>query len=259
LNAVRALCVSIHDVAPRTVGACREITDAIARIDPTIPLTLLVVPRYHGDPNIPETFGDWIGERLARGDELALHGFTHLDEASACGSVRNQISRRFYTAGEGEFAALTLDEAHVRIARGRAWFEERHWPLHGFVAPAWLMSPETWDALDDFDFLYTTTLSQFHILKPRASLHAPVVVYSARSAWRRLVSRGWNASLALATRAAPIVRVGLHPADVAHPALLRHALQITSDLARRREAVTKSELARRVLRSHRAQRNAPAA
>ena len=254
-----ALCVSIHDVAPRTLGACREIADALARVDPSIPLTLLVVPRYHGDRELPPAFSDWIGERLARGDELALHGFTHRDDASASHGLRSHVRRRIYTAGEGEFAALTRDEARSRIVRGRAWFEERGWPLHGFVAPAWLMSPGTWDAIGDFDFLYTTTLSRFHVLKPRGSLHAPAVVYSARSAWRRLASRGWNASLAMASRAAPVVRVGLHPADAAHPALLRHALHITRRLAERREAMTKSELARRVLRSATAQGTAYAA
>jgi uncharacterized protein len=220
---------------------------------------LLVVPRYHGDENIPQTFAKWIAGRLARGDELALHGLTHLDEAGASGTMRGHISRGIYTAGEGEFAALTRDEAHVRIAQGRAWFAQRGWPLHGFVAPAWLMSAGTREALADFDFLYTTTLTRLHVLKAGVSVHAPTVVYSARSAWRRLVSRGWNASLALASRATSVVRVGLHPADVAHPALLRHALHITSGLAKRREAMTKSELARRVLRSNGSQRGEHAA
>ena len=259
MSAVLALCVSIHDVAPRTLGACREIAGALARVDLALPLTLLVVPRYHGDPEVPNAFSDWIGERLARGDELALHGYTHRDDASASHSLHSHVRRRLYTAGEGEFAALTRDEAHSRIAQGRAWFEERGWPLHGFVAPAWLMSPGTWRALDDFDFLYTTTLSRFHVLKRGVSLPAPAVVYSARSAWRRFVSRGWNASLALASRATPVVRVGLHPADAAHPALLRHALHITRSLAERRDAVTKAELARRVLGSGSAQRDARAA
>jgi predicted deacetylase len=243
---VRALCISIHDVAPRTLAACKQIAEMVAKVDPVLPLTLLVVPRYHGDAELPAPYVDWITRRLDRGDELALHGYTHQDEARSAHALGDRITRRVYTAGEGEFAALTREEAAQRIERGRRWFVERGWPLYGFVAPAWLVSPGTWDALRDFNFLYTTTLSRFHVLQHDMSLRAPSVVYSTRTAWRRWASRGWNRALSSAGRHAPLMRVGFHPADAAHPDVMGQALELVYSLAREREAMTKSAFARRL-------------
>ena len=247
---MRALCVSIHDVAPATLDACVHITDALRRIDGTLPLTLLVVPRYHGNTSVPRIYSEWIETRLTRGDELALHGLTHRDETPAPTGLSDRVRRRLYTAGEGEFADLTRNEAAERIGRGRAWFVQRGWPLQGFVAPAWLLSPGTWDALNDFDFVYTTTLSRFHILKAGIVLRAPTVVYSTRSSMRRWLSRGWNAALSQATHRMPLVRVGFHAADAAHPEIMTQALKLVERLARDRRGLTKGEFARQCSATH---------
>jgi uncharacterized protein len=239
----RALCVSIHDVAPRTLGACRQVADAIAGVAPALPVTLLVVPCYHGDDTVPAEFVDWIEKRLARGDEVALHGYTHRDESPRPRQLHERLRRAVYTAGEGEFAALTHDEAAQRIERGREWFARRGWPLRGFVAPAWLVSHGTWEALQRFDFAYTTTLTQFHAFEQRMVLRAPSLVYSTRSAWRRGASLGWNSALAAAIPHARCVRVGLHPADAQHGAIMRHALRCIEQLARDRQTFTKAAFA----------------
>jgi predicted deacetylase len=243
---VAALCVSIHDVAPRTLRACEAIADAIERIAPRVPLTLLVVPQYHGDTALPESFVQWISHRIERGDELALHGFTHLDSGGRSTSTVGRVTRSIYTAGEGEFSALSREDASELIARGRVWFGERGWKAQGFVAPAWLVSPGTWDALRDFDFMYTTTLSRFHALERGVALRAPSVVYSTRSAWRRNASRIWNTALARASARMPLVRFGFHPADADHREVMSHALRLLDTLAERRVAVTKSAFARTV-------------
>jgi predicted deacetylase len=243
---VRALCVSIHDVAPPTFAACKFIADAVRQVNAAIPLTLLVVPRYHGETAVPMAYVDWISERLGNGDELALHGYTHQDESPGPRSWTGVMRRNVYTAGEGEFAVLTCEQASHRIERGRRWFAERGWPVRGFVAPAWLVSPGTWNALQKFDFLYTTTLSRFHVLERGVSLRAPSVVYSNRNALRRFVSRGWNVALTHAAQGMPLVRVGFHPADAEHPHIMRHALELLERCLRTREAMTKSAFAHRV-------------
>ena len=242
----RALCVSIHDVAPRTLASCRKIAAALDAIRPGLPLTLLVVPCYHGEREVPREYVDWIEQRLARGDELALHGYTHRDEAPAPRTLGERLQRRVYTAREGEFAALARDEAIERIGRGRDWFGERGWPLSGFVAPAWLASSGTWEALERFNFLYTTTLTRFHLLGRGIALKAPTVVYSTRNAWRRMASRGWNAMLAQTTRGAALVRVGFHPADAEYDVVMTHALALVDDLSEERTALTKAAFARAV-------------
>ena len=241
-----SLCVSLHDVAPRTLDACRRIADAVARVDAGLPLTLLVVPQYHGDTAVTPSFAGWIADRIAHGDELALHGWTHRDEADAPRTPGARARRCMYTAGEGEFSALSREDAAVRIERGRLWFAERGWRADGFVAPAWLASPGTWDALRDSEFLYTTTLSRLHLLRRGIALRAPSVVYSTRSAWRRSASRAWNAALARASASLPLVRVGFHPADIEYPHVMSQALSLVERLSQDRKALTKSAFVRTV-------------
>ena len=244
---MRALCVSIHDVAPQTLSACQEIARAVERIDSGIPLTLLLVPYYHGDTSTPREYCAWIESRIVRSDELALHGLTHRDDVHAPEKWFERLERRVYTAGEGEFAALSRSEAAERLCRGRAWFAARNWPVKGFVAPAWLISRGTWDALRDSDFLYTTTLAGLHVLRNGLSVRAPSAVYSTRSAWRRLASRAWNAMLMRAVANMPIVRFGFHPADADYPEVMAHALGLLKRLAREREPITKATVAQRLL------------
>jgi predicted deacetylase len=109
------------------------------------------------------------------------------------------------------------------------WFELRGWAAHGFVAPAWLLSHGAWRALRSSPLEYTCTLTRLVRLggsdvgqRPRA-LRAWSQVFSARSAWRRGMSVGWNDLLARAQRAAPLVRIELHPADADHDRLGRLA------------------------------------
>lgn len=212
----RALTVVIHDVAPSTLTPCRALIDAVLRVA-DIPLTLLVVPNYHGEAR-DIAFERWLDGALARGHELALHGLTHRDDGLPNGWF-DALRRHWYTAGEGEFSALGESQAAERLACGRRWFADHGWPLHGFVAPAWLMSPGTWRALADADFVYTATLSRLIALPSLAELRSQSVVYSTRAVWRRAASVLWNEAVAKAQREQPLLRLELHPPDVLHTAI----------------------------------------
>lgn len=230
----RALCVALHDVAPATWPACRRLLAMLDEIGP-LPVTLLVVPDYHrrGQVDHDPAFIRAIEARLARGDEVVLHGYHHLDDAPR-GAALHWLQRRVYTAGEGEFAALAEVEAQVRLARGwEMLVGELDWPVSGFVAPAWLLSAGTRAALAQMPFRYTTTLRAVHHLPDWRAVAAPTLVYSVRNAWRRAVSRQWNRWLFAQVRSdAALLRLGLHPADAYYPEvvddwarLLRHALE----------------------------------
>jgi len=241
---MRALCVSIHDVAPATWAACRTLMAAIAEVDPRLPLTLLVVPDYHAlGHGVPAGYRAWLNHRISAGDEIALHGYTHRDEAPPAAGMSDALRRRFYTAGEGEFAALSREAALRKLAAADGWCATQGWRAHGFVAPAWLMSRGTWDALSAFDFQYTTTLGRFHLLREGRSIRAPSLVYSARSPWRRWMSQQWNDVLSGAVREAPLVRLGLHPADAQHPELVAHAQRVLDRMRWGRTGMTKIEYA----------------
>lgn len=237
----RAVSVVIHDVAPLTMASCRVLIDAVRRVA-DIPLTLLVVPHYHGVP-ADATFERWLDGALAAGDELALHGWTHRDDGIAQGGI-DRLRRRWYTAGEGEFAGLSEQEAAERLARGRRWFAARGWPVQGFVAPAWLMSGGTRRALAAGDFAWTATLSRLIALPSQAELYSQSLVYSTRAGWRRASSLIWNKAVATTQRARPLLRLELHPPDALHPAILASWSTLLRDALAERDAVTVAHAAR---------------
>lgn len=240
IDSSRSLCVSIHDVAPPTWPQCACLMRAIRAVA-DIPLTLLVVPAYHHHP-VAETaaYDRLLEQRLSLGDELALHGYTHLDEGSPPAGWRDKFTRQIYTQGEGEFAAIDAAQARQRLAWGLEWFERRKWPVQGFVAPAWLLGEGAWQALNGFSFKYTTTLSRFHFLAESQSLYSPSLVYSARSKWGSALSRHGNSAWSAMLRNAPLVRLGLHPNDARYPQTILHFQTLLEKLLVSREALTKA-------------------
>lgn len=236
-----AVAVVVHDAAPATQAACERLLACVRQVA-AVPVTLLAVPRYHGAPS-DTAFEAWLGAALARGDELALHGFTHRDDGRPR-SLTDYARRRWYTAGEGEFAALSQDAATARLHAGWQWFAAHGWPLHGFVAPAWLMSKGTWDALQTTDFEYTCTLGSMVALPQRTRLQSQSIVYSTRSAWRRALSLPWNAALAQCQRHRPLLRFELHPHDADHAAVRRAWMRLLERALAQRQPVTLRQAAR---------------
>ena len=220
-TAAPSICVVLHDVAAGTQPACERVMQAVADVAGDIPLTLLAVPRYHGEPSTAG-FERWLGDRARAGDELSLHGWTHRDDGRPAGWL-DGLRRSHYTRGEGEFWSLSQDEAAARIAAGQAWFDANGWTAHGFVAPAWLLGPGAWAALRAASpgFAYTSTLRHIHRLPDGPTLTSQSVVYSTSSGWRRAMSLAWNAGVAAAERANPLLRLELHPRDADFPAIRR--------------------------------------
>ena len=236
-----ALCIALHDVAPATWPACRRLLALVDELGP-VPVTLLVVPDYHhrgrvtGDPSFIRA----IEARLARGDEVVVHGYHHLDEARNTASPLQWIKRHVYTQSEGEFAAIDEAEAHARLMRGWEMLAiELGWPVAGFVAPAWLLGRGARAALARTPFRYTTTLRAMYHLPEWRRVTAPSLVYSAGSAWRRRMSRRWNHWLLARARGQEILRIGLHPVDAHHPAVLDDWRILMRLALAERRAVTK--------------------
>lgn len=234
--------MSIHDVAPLTWPRCERLLAALSRVA-RVPVTLLVVPDYHHHgPGLPPQYRDALAGRLAAGDELALHGFFHIDEGPPPVSLGEWARRRLLTAAEGEFSSLTAAAARRRLDAGRAWFAAQAWPVHGFIAPAWLLGPGAWQAVAASPFAYTTTHRHLHLLHPWRPVAAPVFTWSTRSRTRRALSRACN-GFGPVPRDAPLVRLALHPDDALHPAIVRQAQHLLEVLLRGRVAMTKFEFA----------------
>lgn len=236
----RSLCVVLHDVAGTTMPACKHIMSAIRDVA-DVPVTLLAVPRYHCEPSSRD-FGRWLRAREMVGDEVALHGYTHQDDGVPRNFV-DRLRRRHYTRGEGEFADLTLPEATRRITAGVHWFHKQGLTLHGFVAPAWLMSEGTWEALRWMHLSYTCTLRRVVILPERRHITSQSLVYSTSTAWRRQASLGWNAAVAVTLRSNPLLRLELHPRDVEHTKIRKSWQRLLGKHLADRQAVTLATVA----------------
>lgn len=237
----RYVCVVLHDVATSTRAACQRTLDAIAAVG-DVPVTLLAVPRYHGETPTRD-FEDWLGQRVRAGDELALHGWTHRDELPTTGIV-DRLRRNHYTRGEGEFFALTEADAHTRIEAGLAWFRGHGWPVHGFVAPAWLLGEGAWRALEGRGFDYTATLRELVHLPGKDRVVSQSVVYSTSSGWRRQSSLLWNGIVARMERDNALLRIELHPRDADYTGIRESWQEILRRALRHRRAVTVAEFMR---------------
>ena len=237
------LCIALHDVAPATWPQCARLLDLADSLGAP-PLTLLVVPDWHGRGRIdasPE-FLRAIDARRARGDEAALHGYFHRDDAPAPRSPAAWLRRRVLTAGEGEFAELDATQAWTRIRAGLGLLRAQGWTVDGFVPPAWLAGPGTREALCGAGLRWTSTHAALIALDGarRQRIAAPCLTASPRSAWRRAASRAFLRAGLRATANAPLVRVGLHPADADHADLVACWRELLGELLHRREAMTKS-------------------
>jgi predicted deacetylase len=230
-----ALCVVVHDVADATLSGCERVLAAVHEVA-RVPLTLLAVPRYHREAP-SRTLESWLGERQARGDEIALHGFLHWDDGTPRGLV-DAIRRQVYTRREGEFWAIDEAEAGARIDAGRAWFDANGWRLAGFVAPAWLLGPDAWKAVRARPFAYTATLRHLHRLPDGRRITSQSLVYSVSAGWRRAMSAAWVRAVAATERSNPVLRLELHPRDADFPAVRRSWQRLLEHALATREALT---------------------
>ncbi|MGC4060195.1 MAG: polysaccharide deacetylase family protein [Aquabacterium sp.] len=235
--------VVIHDVAPATWAACQRVIQAVREVA-DVPMTLLVVPRYHLRPS-DHAFERCMHRQIAKGHELALHGYSHLDEGQPQG-WRDHVRRRWYTAGEGEFSALPESAALHKLRAGMNWFERRQWPLQGFVAPAWLLSSGTWQALGQVPLNYTATLNAVYSLPHAARTPSACLAFSTRSLWRRVVSIPRNSVVSSGWHRHRLVRLELHPHDADYPFIRQYWMNALRRLMDERQAVTLSEGVRRL-------------
>ena len=207
-------------------------------------LALFVVPNHWGDAPIilGSPFATKLREWADEGMEVFLHGYFHRDR-SRHRAVGDRLRARLATAGEGEFLGLAREDAVRRIAEGRSLIEEvigRR--VHGFVAPAWLYSEGTLEALEECAMPLAE--DHFRVWSPATGsqlARGPVITWASRTRLR--LASSLLAAAALRRAPSQVLRVGVHPPDCRHPALLR-SIETTMEVAgRTRRAASYSELA----------------
>lgn len=228
----RSVLLVLHDVAPETWADYQPFVQAIDALG-NIPMTLLVVPDFHkrNAVSADNHFQRVLETRIAHGDELALHGYYHCDDSPPPRTPHDYFMRRIFT-WEGEFYALDRDQALARLHAGIELFQRLGWPLYGFIAPAWLMSEGTREALRQLPLHYTSDRQHLYRLPDFSRVEAPGIVWSARSPWRRAVSKIVSNRLEQKFQAASTIRLGLHPVDMRHEFSRTYWLQTLERLMR---------------------------
>ena len=213
---MKAVCLVLHDVAPSTWADYQPFVEAVDALG-DVPMTWLVVPDFHRHDALDANpaFRRVLDARVARGDELALHGYYHDDQEPMPNNPRDWFMRRVYTH-EGEFYRLSREAALARLHAGLEMFQRYDWPVQGFVAPAWLMSDGTRQALRELPLSYTSDPQHLYRLPDFSAIAAPGLVWSARSAWRRGLSKILSDQREQRWREASVIRLGLHPVDMRH-------------------------------------------
>ncbi len=213
---MKAVCLVLHDVAPSTWADYQPFVEAVDALG-DVPMTWLVVPDFHRHDALDANpaFRRVLDARVARGDELALHGYYHDDQEPMPNTPRDWFMRRVYTH-EGEFYRLSRGAALARLQAGLDMFQRYDWPVQGFVAPAWLMSDGTRQALRELPLTYTSDPQHLYRLPDFSAIAAPGLVWSARSAWRRGLSKIVSDQREQRWREVSVIRLGLHPVDMRH-------------------------------------------
>jgi len=237
-----AVAFVVHDVAPKTWPQCTRLLQMLDELDAR-PVTILVVPHYHyhGPITRDSRFVGALDRRLARGDELALHGFHHHDDEPPPRTLRGFLERRILTRAEGEFAALNEAAAAWRLAHGIEAFRMLHWPLHGFVPPAWLLGDASRAAIDRcrYPFRYVSSRRGIYRLPHWRFARTANLCYSPDAPWRRALSRAMICAELARARHRPLLRFSLHPQDVHSDQVIAHWRALIAEALASRTPVTK--------------------
>jgi uncharacterized protein len=240
----RLVAIVVHDVAPATWPQCEALLAMIDALGAP-PVTLLVVPHFHRGTATRDAraFLAALDARVTRGDELALHGYFHVDDAPPPRSLRGFVARRVLTRSEAEFAAVDAAEARARISAGVALFDAQRWPLAGFVPPAWQLNTATRESIDAMRgrFAYVPVKRGIYRLPGWRLERTANLCYSPDRGWRRAMSRaliGWERRRRDGAR---LMRLSLHPLDARFDTVLAHWRALIARALEGRTPVTKRE------------------
>lgn len=202
---MRALVIALHDVAPSTIGATCRWRTIVAGLTGG-PVSLLVVPRYQGR----DSWRSGPAPRALRasaeaGDEVVLHGYTHL-------SVAGRDGRELVDRPPRAIAAL--------LREGLAELDLAGVPADGFIAPSYAHPAATDDACRAAGLGWWATRAAL-VGRRGEVVRLPSVGLGASTATRRLLSPAATRSAVRLLAPVRALRVDLHPADLGHARLER--------------------------------------
>lgn len=236
------LVVSLHDVAPSKAELCRRWLDELEQLN--IRVSLLVVPGYWNGQHLDSSpsFIEWLQSAQSRGHEIVMHGYQHSSDPSFPISRRRAAFGRLVARGCEEFWNLPFSEAKRRLHLGLSDLQRIGFAPKGFIAPGWLMSPDSYLAIRAVGFEYTTT--HHEIIEINGSSRERVFVLSQRP--QSLLSKpgiAFNSVVSSALIGAKRdFRLAIHPNDLVNRKIRQSNLTIISNaLGNGYKAVTYGE------------------
>jgi predicted deacetylase len=237
------IVVSLHDVAPATAELSRRWLELLETLG--VRASLLVIPgRWNGQEiSKSPAFVDWLHAAESRGHEIVQHGMLHTQDKNFASTSKRSRIGQLLGRGCQEFWELPYEEAFQRLIHGKSILTKCGFHATGFVAPAWMMSEGTLDALRDTGFQYTN--NHTHLINTQTGAKKFVVVTSQRP--RSLLSLpGVAVTNGIAkyveSQGKPL-RIAIHPADLMSPRLREANLKlITQFLSRGYVSMTYDEM-----------------
>ena len=202
------LLVSIHDVMPATLDRVERIFD---RLDSAglLPVTLLVVPGtgWRGEHL------DRLGAMVARGAELAGHGWRH--EVRHVRGIKHRLHSALISRRAAEHLALSRGEILRLMLNNHRWFGRRDLPEPRlYVPPAWAMGPVPRPLLDRLPFERYETMAGVYDSVEGVFYRLPMAGFEADTGFRAVTVHGFNRiNLAWARASGRPLRLGIHPDD----------------------------------------------
>jgi predicted deacetylase len=246
-----ALTVEIHDISPAVETEVHAIRTALADIG-IERLTLLVVPRYldeqgrSWDLRQSTRLMDWLRQEQTRGSDIVLHGFTHRAPGRPPAGLQNTFFHYLFARGCAEFAHLNAAEAARRLRQGRRILRQCGLRAQGFIAPAWLQSPQAIGAVAGQGFDFTAFFNKIMMFSqerlPGRCIETPVLTFDAADPLIDVGKRAFMRALEFFARTAPLVRVAFHPIDVYGKRPVLHILSRLKQLLELRRHTTYAEI-----------------
>ncbi len=231
----RRLLVAIHDVTPAHAGELARIYALLKELG-IARYALLVVPDWHGLWPLERHpgFVDDLLARQAAGAEIFLHGYRH-DEAGYRRSPLERLKIAGRTAQSAEFFVIPPAVAIRRLDLGLALCYRLGLEPVGFIPPAWLHGPGLLAALAQRGLGVTEGFARITDVARGTHRFAPALSFSTARRWRSRLTAGIGRLRPLVEARRPLVRVAIHPPDIAEPVVAAALRAVLKRLVGERE------------------------
>jgi predicted deacetylase len=194
------LLVAIHDVTPAHAVRVKRLWEMceVRGLHPA----LLIAPSWDGDWPLEDcpNFAGWLRTKAAAGAEVFLQG-------------------------QGELPAPDAPAAATCIQRGLARLRALGFTPIGFVGSEWLAGSEGRRAVAEAGLGWSEDDRAVYLHNRGMRIDSPVLQWSARTAWRARIQAVLAATASWRLRRESLVRIALHPQDLADAATVRSVEQ----------------------------------